>query len=171
MSLCISKSDISWPQGRRNQTHNFLESCMECVVEPISSVYTILARPFKEQNTTSSAESIFAEEILNHFYMRGDKIISPLRVSEYLRNYPEIAELSKRVSDEVHQYFDFRAQLSLGVQDDGVPDSDYLTIYIRVPEYDNSVMDRIRMIRESYYDLLNNMTGWFLLTTDFSPPR
>jgi len=75
------------------------------------------------------------------------------------------------VSDEVYQYFDFRAQLSLEVQDEGVPDSEYLTIYVRVPEYDDSVMDRIREIRECYYDSLSEMTGWFILTTDFSPPR
>jgi len=171
MSICISKSDSFWPQGRRDQTHNFIENCVECVVEPISSVYTILVKPFREQKSTSSAESLFVEEILNHFYMRGDKIISPSIVSGYLRNYPEIAELSKKVSDEVFLYFDFRAKLSLEVRDYDDPNSEYLALNVRVPEYDDSVMERIEEIRENYYQSLNEMTGWFLLTTDFIPTR
>jgi hypothetical protein len=141
------------------------------VVEPISSAVTTLARTFKEQNSTSSAESSFAEEVLNHFNMLGAKIILPAMVGAYLRKYPEIAELAKKVSMEVYQNFDFRAKLYLEVRDYDDPDSEYLALIIRVPEYNDSVMGRIEEIRESYYSSLDDMTGWFLFTTDFYPPR
>lgn len=121
--------------------------------------------------STSSSELAPAEDILDYFSRSKAKIVKPSKVRDYFRRYPEIAELSRDVSKLVHRRFDFRAQLSLEIQNDDVPDSEYLTIYIRVPEYDNSVMDRIREIRECYYDSLNNLTGWFLLTTDFSRPR
>jgi len=122
-------------------------------------------------SSTGGSISVPVEDILRHFRALKAKIEFPLKVRDYLYRYPEIAELSRKVSDVVYQYFDFRAQLSLEIEDDEVPDSEYLVIYIRVPEYDNSVMDRIRKIRESYYDSLNNMNGWFLLTTDFAHPR
>jgi hypothetical protein len=171
MSQCTSKSDNFWPQGGRDQTHNFVEDCIEYVVGPISSAVTSLVRPFKEQSSTSSAESFFVEEVLNHFHTLGAKINSPSIVGEYLRNYPEIAELSKKVSDEVYRYFDFRAKLYLEVRDHDDPDSEYLALYIRVPEYNDSVMERIEEIRERYYSSLNDMAGWFLFTTDFCHPR
>lgn len=121
--------------------------------------------------STEGSISVTVEDVLRHFRALKAKIVSPLKVRDYLYRYPEIAELSRKVSNAVYQYFDFRAQLFMEIEDDEVPDSEYLVIYIRVPEYDNSVMDRIRKIRESYYDSLNNTTGWFLLTTDFAHPR
>jgi len=38
-------------------------------------------------------------------------------------------------------------------------------------DYDDSVMERIRSIREEYAEDLAEMNGWFLLTTDYLPPR
>ncbi len=119
----------------------------------------------------SGAESKRVEEILNYFRNLRAVIKNPSEVRRYLYRYPEIAELSCFVSEQVYRYFDSNAQLCLDITDDDVPDSEYLAIYLRVPKYDDSVMDRIREIRESYYDSLNNTTGWFLLTTDFSHPR
>lgn len=168
MSPCVTKSDIFWLSDTFSQVENYIEE----MAEPISTMCTGFGRAiFREQIPTSSAESISIEEILNYFHAKKTKIISPSRVRDYLRNYPEIAELSRRVSDIVYQYFDFRAQLCLEVRDYDDPESEYLALYIKVPEYDDSVMDRIREIRESYYDVLDDATGWFLLTTDFAPAR
>jgi hypothetical protein len=126
-----------------------------------------------EESPISTESSILApvEDILAHFHTLKAKIVSSLEIRDYLYRFPEIAELSRKVADDVYKYFDFRTQLSLEIEDDEVPNSEYLVMYVRVPEYDNSVMDRIRKIRDSYYYLLDNTTGWFLLTTDFSPPR
>ena len=121
--------------------------------------------------STGGSISVPVEDFLSHFCALKAKIVQPLKVRDYLYSYPDIAELSLKVSDSIYQYFDFRAQLSLEIEDDEVPNSEYLVMYVRVPEYDNSVMDRIRKIRDGYYALLDNTTGWFLLTTDFNPPR
>lgn len=122
-------------------------------------------------SSTGASISDQIEGILRYFRSLGANIVSPNEVRDYLDRYPEIIEISRNVFDAVYQYFDFKAQLSLEIEDDEVPNSEYLVMYIRLPEYDNSVMDRIREIRDSYYALLDNTTGWFLLTTDFGSPR
>ena len=138
-------------------------------IDPLSMDFRGKAKGRSISKTNSEATRV--EETLKYFHNLKGIVENPSRVRQYLYRYPDIAKLARFVSDEVYQYFDFRAQLSLEVQDEGVPDSEYLTIYVRVPEYDDSVMDRIREIRECYYDSLSEMTGWFILTTDFSPPR
>ncbi len=119
----------------------------------------------------SYAMSILIENILNHFLALRAEIVSPSKVLEYLYQYPEIAELSKYVSDLVYRHFDFKTQLSLEIINDEDNDGDYLALYLRVPKYDESVMDRIKIIQERYYPLLSQMSGWFLFTTDFGPLR
>ncbi len=121
--------------------------------------------------STSSSELAPVEDILNYFRRSRTKIVMPSKIRDYLLRYPEIAELSRDVSELVHERFDSSAQLSLEIQDDYNPDYEYLALYIRVPDYDDSVMERIRQIREQYAELLAEMTGWFLLTTDFAPTR
>ena len=95
----------------------------------------------------------------------------PSKVRNFLYSHPDIAGLANIVSEKVYDNFDIGVQLSLEIEDDDVPNSEYLVLNVRVPEYDNSVMDRIRKIRERYYDSLDDMSGWFLLTTDYCSPR
>jgi hypothetical protein len=111
------------------------------------------------------------ECILRNFRTLGVTIVTSSTVFEYLYNYPDIAKLSSDVSTRVYQIFDSSAQLFLEVRDSDDPYSEYLALIIRVPEYNDLVMERIEGIRESYYSLLDDMTGWFLFTTDFYPSR
>ncbi|MCX6670188.1 MAG: hypothetical protein NTV25_10365 [Methanothrix sp.] len=144
--------------------------------KPSTPRYEIREVAFLEQENDPTGEesvsvSVLIEDILRHFRTLGVKIVSSSVVFEYLYHYPEIAKLSRDVSNLVYQYFDFKAQLLLDVRDYNDPDSAYLTLCVRVPVYDDSVMERIEKIREGYYHLLNEMTGWFLLTTDYIPTR
>lgn len=120
---------------------------------------------------TGSAETIPIENFLTYFCALGARIPNPSKVRDYLSRYPDIAELSRFVSDSVYRHFDFKTQLSLEIHSEDDPNSEYLALFLRVQDYDGSVMDRIDRIQESYYDLLNGMTGWFLFTTDFCSPR
>lgn len=143
---------------------------------PDTSRFEACEMVYFEQDDDFTKEESFAmsvpiENVLRYFLRLGAKIESPSMVRDYLYRYPDIAKLARFVSEQVYSSFDFMAQLSLEIEDDEVPGSEYLVIYVRVPEYDHSVMNRIRKIRESYYDLLDITTGWFLLTTDFSHPR
>jgi len=119
--------------------------------------------------STCGAETIPIENFLIYYYAWGAKIRNPDKVRDYLLHYPEIAELARFVFESVYRSFDHKTQLILELQDDDIPNSDYLAAMIRVPEYDNEFVDQMRTIREKYYDFLNKANGWFLLTTDFCP--
>jgi hypothetical protein len=118
----------------------------------------------------SFAISVLIENILKHFHILGAKIESP-KVFSYLYRYPDIAILAGFVSEQVYTIFDYNAQLCLNIIGDDDPDSEYLALFLRVSNYNDDVMDKIVRIQESYYDLLSQMTGWFLFTTDFALPR
>jgi hypothetical protein len=159
MGYCVSKFDQ-------------VGESLQPIVELFTTPYSKLREAFERQHpSTASSDCVLVEEILSHFKTLNAEIELPSKVRSYLYRYPEIAELARNVSDLVYQYFDFKAQLSIEVRDDGDQDSEYLIFYIRVPEYDDNVMGRIREIRERYYDSLNEVAGWFLLTTDFAAPR
>jgi len=150
-----------------------VEGCFQPISELFTAPYSRLREAFERQHpSTESSDSANTEEILSHFKTLNAKIEVPSKVRSYLYRYPEIAELARTVSDLVYQYFDYKTQLSVEVRDDeSDQESNYLVFYIRVPEYDDSVMDRIRQIRERYYDSLDGVAGWFLLTIDFTAPR
>lgn len=125
----------------------------------------------EEDSLATNVESIRVEEVLNYFRDMKTVIEEPSKVRRYLYSHPEIADLSRFVAEKVSRYFDYSAQLCLTVNGDHNPDSEYLALFLRVPNYDDTVMDRIGNIQKSYFDLLSTMTGWFLFTTDFCPPR
>jgi hypothetical protein len=122
-------------------------------------------------SSTSGSISDSIEDILRNFKALGITIQTSLNLFKYLYNFPDIAGLARDVSNLVYRHFDSSAKLFLEVRDSDDPDSEYLALVIRVPEYNDGVMERIEQIRESYYSLLDDMAGWFLFTTDFQSPR
>jgi hypothetical protein len=133
-----------------------------------------LIEPMFEYNlgvSTDSTETIPIENFLAYYSAWGARIPNPHALRDYLRRYPEIAELTRFVFESIYRCFDYKTQLSLEVQDDEAPDSEYLAALIRSPEYDDKFIDQMRTIREKYYSFLNKSNGWFLLTTDFCPPE
>jgi hypothetical protein len=89
-------------------------------------------------------------------------------VSDYLASHLDMVDLLPIVSQKIHQKFDVGSEFSLKIAPD--EDDEYITITVRQPTYDDSVMDRIREIRKEYSPLLVNKSGWFLLTTDYLSP-
>lgn len=124
-----------------------------------------------DDSLATSAELIRVEEVLKYFSNIKAIIEEPSKVRRYLYSHPEIADLSHLVAEQVYQYFDSSTQLCLCINDDDKPDCGYLALFLRAPNYDDSVMDRIEKIQKSYFGLLSTMTGWFLFTTDFQPLR
>jgi hypothetical protein len=50
-------------------------------------------------------------------------------------------------------------------------DDRYLTLYVRLEKYDSGVPERIDAVRRQFEQKLEQVSGDFLLTTDFRPPR
>jgi len=116
-------------------------------------------------------EAVQIEETLKHIQQDGIIIPKPAEVRDYLLRYSDLADLVLSVCQLTRQRFDSQAQLSLEVYHDPEIEDEYLTLYIRQQKYDENVMKGIKEIRANYEGMLAEKTGWFLVTTDFRPPR
>ena len=110
------------------------------------------------------------EDTFSELKKLGVKIPSLARVRNYLLNYSDTTNILHPVCQSIRECFGCEAEISLEVYEDPEIDDEYLTLYIRVPKYDNKVMDYIKNIRKEYEDALTSMKGWLLITTDFRKP-
>lgn len=96
------------------------------------------------------------------------KIPDQASVRDYLVSHLDMVDILPIVTEKIHQKFGGGSEFSLKIAPD--EDDEYIAITVRQPTYDDSVMDRIREIRNEYSPLLVNKSGWFLLTTDYLSP-
>ena len=101
---------------------------------------------------------------------KGVEIPHPSSLKDYLIAHPDISEVVMYATEIAKQHFDGNAQLSLEVYSDPEIDDNYVTLYVRQNEYDESVMKQIKEIRKAYESMLADKIGWFLVTTDFRTP-
>jgi hypothetical protein len=124
-----------------------------------------------ENNSTDAVITYNIENILNQLKLIGIIIPDPSEVREYLIYHPEMVNLLIYVSEESRQEFGIYTQLSLEVYEDPEITDKYLTLYVRRHKYDKNVIEQIKKIRYDYKDMLVDISGWFLLTTDFRAQR
>ncbi|TFE69325.1 hypothetical protein A7Q09_05385 [Methylacidiphilum sp. Yel] len=60
--------------------------------------------------------------------------------------------------------------LSLEISRHPDDDGTYVVLYARFNNYDDTVMKRLRAVREEFLSGLGNQSEWPLLTTDFRSP-
>lgn len=123
----------------------------------------VLWRPGKSNGTTS-----FTRKIRSAFRFLGVCIPNPAEVLKYLFRFAELTRVVYEVVRIAAQKLP-DAQLILGVYHDPEMEDEYLILYARFHSYDETTMNRIRMVREKYRPLLKNKSGWIILTTDFQP--
>lgn len=87
-------------------------------------------------------------------------------VREYLlqfANLIDVVPLSVRAAlDHLPE-----AHLFLEVYNDPEIEDRYLMLYVRVQQYDESIIERIEAAEKEYIDLLSNKEGWLQMSTDF----
>ncbi|MBC7225755.1 MAG: hypothetical protein H5T61_00795 [Thermoflexales bacterium] len=96
----------------------------------------------------------------------GIKIVKRDQVQDYLRRYPEMIDLLPKVARLVQEQLP-DARLVLTVYQDPEEEDEYLTIYARFAKYDKCSLERVRITRSRYRDMLRDCQGWIFLTTDF----
>lgn len=122
------------------------------------------------QNETSmvlASVSVVEPDLLQRL---GVAVQQEDEVSQYLRTYPDIAEVVPEAVDAVRRHIR-NAYLLLGVYSDPEIDDRYLVLYVRVPVYDETFMTRIEEAEAEFIERLSNSRGWLQLTTDFQPPE
>jgi hypothetical protein len=96
---------------------------------------------------------------------------NPQEVTFYLIEHPELARLVPRVCGATREALGNEVELSLEVYQDPEIDDRYLTLYARKEKYESDIFECLQAISEGFNDRLAEISGYFLLTTDFSRPR
>lgn len=110
------------------------------------------------------------QSLLNSLLRRKEiSIPKPSEVGDYLLHYPDMTDMVLLICKKASERFGIHTLLSLEVYHDPDIEDEYLTLYVRPQHYDDSVVPRIKEIRQEYEKMLAGKSGWVLLTTDFQP--
>ncbi len=126
-------------------------------------------KPWYEEINVVITPSI--EESLNILRSLSVAIPQPASVRDYLIRHLDMTGLLVLICEATRQGFNAQVQLSLESYRDPEIEDEYLTLYVRQKRYDENMLKQIKEIRKSFEGILAGKTGWFLLTTDFQPPR
>ncbi len=110
------------------------------------------------------------ERLLKWLIEKGLRVVGPDEIRQYLLNFPDLIDVVPVAVRAAHKHLP-KAQLILQVYRDPEIDDSYLTLEVRLKEYDESVMSRIEEAESEFIDLLVGKSGWLLLTTDFQEPE
>jgi hypothetical protein len=111
------------------------------------------------------------EEALRCLRHMGITLASPTNVRSYLLRHIAMTDLLPLICSIAREEFGMEAELSLEVYHDPEIEDEYLTLYVRMKEYDDDFMQRIEAVSVEFEDMLSERSGWFLLTTDFRPAK
>lgn len=92
------------------------------------------------------------------------------RIQDYIVEFPDLIEVIPQAVKAAKKHLP-EAQLILEVYHDPEIDDRCLVLYVRLPMYDEKVMERIEAAEAEFLDRLADAEGWLLLTTDFGKPE
>jgi hypothetical protein len=95
---------------------------------------------------------------------------TPREVAAYLKGYPQLRRLLPEFCMRVRKTLGPDVELSLEIYSDPEIDDRYLSLYVRQPTYDASLLSRIEALREQTNPQLERVPGYLLLMTDFRLP-
>jgi hypothetical protein len=141
-------------------------------MEPSKSVVDCPARPSgSEQAFAMPSGGFRAENILAE--LADFRVVAPrpAEVAAYLTRHPQLAALAPSIVDAMRQTFGADAEFSLEVYRDPEIVDEYLILYIREDKYDEKTFARIEAACSRFDEALRNVSGDFLVTSDFRRPR
>jgi hypothetical protein len=95
----------------------------------------------------------------------------PSVVVTYLGAHPDLIDIVRDLAATlVHEFRDERSEIELSVYEDPEIDDRSLTFYVRLPEYDESLMPRLDAVTEKFDERFTNSDDFVLVTTDYYPP-
>jgi hypothetical protein len=100
----------------------------------------------------------------------GIVVSKPDVVSQFVRAHPGLVKLVHEMATVLLDEFDEeRAEIELTLYQDPEIDDRYLVLYVRLPEYDDSLMPRLHAVSERVDSRFSASDEWVLVTTDFRP--
>ena len=108
--------------------------------------------------------------LLNQLQTLGIRLGTQDEIREYLLQFPDLIEVIPLAVNAALNHLP-EAQLFVEVYRDPEIDDQYLILYARVQNYDESVIERIEAAEKEYIDILTSKGGWLQLSTDFRKPE
>jgi hypothetical protein len=91
-------------------------------------------------------------------------------VQKYLAAHSSLAKHLPAICEATRNAFGLDAELSLELYVDPETGDCYLTLYVRVQEYNPQFIDALEMVSGPFEEQLATVAGYFLLTSDFRQP-
>lgn len=88
-------------------------------------------------------------------------------VGEYLILHPQITDNLDQISQILRQNLGQEPEISLEVYEDPEIEDEYLVFYIKDKNQNPELLGKIDKMFEEIYPLIENSSGWVLLTPDF----
>jgi hypothetical protein len=101
----------------------------------------------------------------------GVVLPEPGKVRSYLARHRALARLIPAICTEARKEFGEAAELSLELYRDPEIYDRHLILYVRLPAYDESILQRLDRVTQPFDEGLSTAPGHFLVTTDLRPPR
>src|SRR5579862_7668969 len=95
----------------------------------------------------------------------------PSAVIDYVAMHHDLAQLLPEICDSVRRNLGPDVELSLEIYQDPEIDDCYLTLYVRQDTYDMEMMERLDAVSRPFDALLDAVSGYLLITTDFHRPQ
>jgi hypothetical protein len=130
---------------------------------------TMLA--FKQAETSIVLQAMgMVDALLNDLRRQNVAIPRETEVRLYLQAHPGLLDIVREAVTAVRKRI-ADGYLVLDVYSDPEIHDQYLELVVRVPVYDERLIDRIEEAEAGYIHKLGSSTGWLQLTTDFQPPE
>lgn len=134
-----------------------------------AGTFSISRESWQEVGQVPSVEtSIFSEieVLLSRLRANRVRLSEPDQIIDYLLQFPNLLDVIPLAVRAARKYLP-EAQLVLSLYRDPEAKDQYLTLYIRLKNYDESVVERIERAEAEFLDRLADKEGWLQLTTDF----
>ena len=132
-------------------------------------LYDDLRKLFVSQ--TNPAITAQIEKVLNLILHQNILIPHPDSLRNYLLQHLDMLNGLPLICKIAVDRVDSSSQLSLEVYQDPEIQDEYLTLYVRQSQYDESISKLIDDITEECQHYLSDSEGWLIVTTDFRPPQ
>lgn len=92
-------------------------------------------------------------------------------VRHYLEKQADLAPWLPMICTQARREFGPEPELALELYTDPEIDDSLLTLYVRQTRYDPGIMGRIESLNRQFDSALEQVSGYFLIATDFRRPQ
>lgn len=132
-------------------------------------LYDDLRKLFVSQTNTAITAKI--EKVLNLILHHNILIPRPDSLRNYLLQHLDMLNVLPLICKIAFDRGGSSSQLSLEVYRDPEIQDEYLTLYVRRSQYDESIIKLIDEITIECQEYFKDSEGWLIVTTDFRPPQ